>query len=428
MGTLTALTIGGYDFYSTRSYADPLVMTIFTEDDRFEKSSVTSDDSLDYAEDQYDRTEIGYTAPAAVIRDRLDVMGFTLRAAKETFEQGVRTRLAELREWENEPDEFANHEIATLEALSFEVWLQAFREIVSRGLYWWHVDPALEDKRVPDVSTTAAYMLENDADHFWGFPRDDVRYVLRAAIGACDLDTPIVQDLTGVISAGYHGRDQRLAAEARERLLNDFPANARIIVLTEGVTDRRALEGALRLLYPHLAEYYSFMDFSEAQLSGGAGAVVTTLKAFAGAGIVNRTVALLDNDTAAQAAVRPLHRVKLPPNMRVLHYPVLEFARQYPTVGPNGEAAMDVNGLAGSLELYFGIDVLRRDDGELIPVHWRAFDNAVGQYQGELMEKPASQERFEKKLSAARRDATLLESLDWSGMRAILDHLRNAFI
>ena len=74
------------------------------------------------------------------------------------------------------------------------------------------------------------------------------------------------------------------------------------------------------------------------------------LKSFAGAGIANRIVLLLDNDTAARDAVRALRGAKLLDHYSVLHYPDIELARSYPTLGPTGLSEMDVNGLAGSIE------------------------------------------------------------------------------
>jgi len=56
---------------------------------------------------------------------------------------------------------------------------------------------------------------------------------------------------------------------------------------------------------------------------------------------------------------------------------MMGLALGYPTSDPSGLAHMDVNGLAGSLEIYFGEDVLRRTDGTFTPVHWRGFDAAV---------------------------------------------------
>jgi hypothetical protein len=65
---------------------------------------------------------------------------------------------------------------------------------------------------------------------------------------------------------------------------------------------------------------------------------------------------------------------------------------------------MDVNGLAGSIELYLGRDILVEDNGGLSPVQWRGYDRDLNQYQGELMNKTELQHRFMKKIRKARND------------------------
>ena len=47
------------------------------------------------------------------------------------------------------------------------------------------------------------------------------------------------------------------------------------------------------------------MDFEGARVSGAAGSLAALVKAFVGAGIANRVVALFDNDTAATASHAP---------------------------------------------------------------------------------------------------------------------------
>jgi hypothetical protein len=98
-----------------------------------------------------------------------------------------------------------------------------------------------------------------------------------------------------------------------------------------------------------------------------------------------------------------------------------------PTIGPTGAAAQNVNGRAGSLELYFGEDVLRRRTGDLTPVEWRSYDSAVGDWQGELLDKALLQQRFAEKTRRALEDPGLLESLDWTGIRQIIDRVLYAF-
>jgi hypothetical protein len=117
------------------------------------------------------------------------------------------------------------------------------------------------------------------------------------------------------------------------------------------------------VLAPHLVDYFAFFDFEGSNAEGGAGALVRMIRAFAGAGIRNRTIAVFDNDTAARAALSSLRNARLPKNLRILRLPPVPLGKRYPTVGPSGRVAANINGRAGSIELYFGEDVLRRGDG-----------------------------------------------------------------
>ena len=142
-------------------------------------------------------------------------------------------------------------------------------------------------------------------------------------------------------------------------------------MLTEGRSDSRILARSLKLLIPEFAHYFTFMDFEGARVAGGAEASIGIVKAFAGAGISNRIVAIFDNDTAAAAALKQLRYVDLPANMVAVRMPEIEFLRDYPTIGPTGA---DENGrqrrIAGSIQLYLGRDLLADDSGECLPIQW----------------------------------------------------------
>jgi hypothetical protein len=270
-------------------------------------------------------------------------------------------------------------------------------------------------------------MLRESGEACFGFRTNDARHFVRAALETCESDAEVEQDLSGVTSAGYYNVNDTVATDARRSLLRDYPYDAPTIVLTEGISDRRALEGSLRLLYPHLSDLFVFMDFDAMKVPGGAGPLVATVKAFAAVGVANRIVALFDNDTAASDALRGLCGVALPSNVRVLRYPDIPRAASYPAQGPSGLQIQNVNGLAGSIELYFGEDVLRASGGELMPVQWGSYNAVLKKYQGELVDKVELNRRFERKLTEARHNCRQIEKLDWSGMRAILDALRTAF-
>lgn len=169
------------------------------------------------------------------------------------------------------------------------------------------------------------------------------------------------------------------------------------------------------------------MDFEGVRAPGGAGSLAATIKAFIGAGIVNRCIAFFDNDTAAQSAIRGLRSIDKPANVRIFRYPDIDLAENYPTLGPQGTSIMNVNGLAGGLELYFGRDILQREDGTLTPIQWRGYDETLGQYQGEIINKKCVQDKFKDKLRLCTENHEQINSSDWTGIRAILDRLLTAF-
>lgn len=70
---------------------------------------------------------------------------------------------------------------------------------------------------------------------------------------------------------------------------------------------------------------------------------------------------------------------------------------------------MNVNGLACSIEMYFGVDVLTRNN-ELIPIQWKGFEEKEKKYQGEIADKNYVQETFRKKLR--KTEVTEIEDLN----------------
>ena len=131
-------------------------------------------------------------------------------------------------------------------------------------------------------------------------------------------------DLTDLTSSGYYSAEDDFVALAAEHA-----ATSKIIILTEGRSDRWIISESIKLLYPHLSHYFTFMDFELARVEGGTGALAGMVKSFAGAGIVNKVLAIFDNDTAGESAVRTLNQISLPTNIRVMRLPMFEALRQY---------------------------------------------------------------------------------------------------
>lgn len=185
------------------------------------------------------------------------------------------------------------------------------------------------------------------------------------------------------------------------------------IILTEGITDIKTLKKALHVIYPKLESNVRFLDTSFRPETNAA-AVVKMIKSFAAAGINNRILAILDNDAAASEAMTNLPR-NLPNNIKVIQYPELDLMTSYPTIGPQGKINMNINGLAGSIEMYMGKDILTGDDGNLELVQWGGYMNRVKKYQGSLINKDAVGSRFKGKDTA--------DVNKWQDLRYLWDYI-----
>lgn len=197
-------------------------------------------------------------------------------------------------------------------------------------------------------------------------------------------------------------------------------------MLTEGSSDALILEKSLQVLHPELVGYYTFFDFHGTRAPGGASQLVGVVKAFAAAGVANRVVAILDNDTAGHEAKRALRGVSLPSNIAVVHYPDRDWLRMYPTLGPSGEVDLDINGRAGNLEMYLGRDVLTTN-GTLELVQWAGYSQTMRAYQGELVNKGEVADRWQIKADLCRGDPAQVVPADWEDLWAIWHHIFTAF-
>jgi len=428
MGTYTHLEIAGYPLWATKSKVDPKAMSIFRESDRVVSQRLVSErNSLIWGESQIaqDKTEtaILYSCSVKQAYDRLSIMGFTLERVRREFESMRRNEIEKYDAWGAESDDGAwEEEIDFLSQLDFETYSDALRRVIANGLQPFPFD----DHDDPNHDSVVKYIL-SDSDEYWlGFLCSDIRSLIRLACELVDPQASVVQDVTDLVEGGYYSLDQKICSEAVSSLSRDHPENASRIILTEGSTDREFLEESLHLLYPHLAGYYSFLDFDGMRPQGGAGPLALMVKAFAAAGFSDRIIAMFDNDAAAADVMRTLDRLKLPINIAVLTYPPIDLLRKYPTIGPSGQADIDVNGSAASLELYLGRDVLL-EKGTLIPVQWKGYIKAIGRYQGEVQKKGDIHAAFRQKLERSECDTNAFDQADWSGLRAILESIFTAF-
>jgi hypothetical protein len=376
MSSWCDLSVDGFSVHGSQSYIDDVMLSVFQERDRRVRPDPGNRDD----EDEYFHHE--YAISAQAMRERLDTLGFTAERARADYTVGHAEQMEMAGAWEF----LSESDLEKLRRKTYEYWCSAIGRLVPQGFHTWDRNKWSHD---PDAETIAQNGEFGLGAHF-----SDIRLLLRGVLEALPDAAEVVLDYSALVSSGYYAEDERICAEARLRWAEDQLAYGPIVLLTEGRSDTRILSEALEAMAPHLADLFGFLDFEELKLEGGAGALAKTVRAFAGARVSGRMVAIFDNDTAGAAAYVSLGNFQLPANIRTIMLPPSSVGANYRTTGPQGVACMDVNGMACSIELYLGRDALSDEAGDLRPVRWTGWDSKMGRYQGEVEGKALVQNRF----------------------------------
>jgi hypothetical protein len=317
MGAKSVLTIDDLEF-ARLDELNHSVMTLFSPTDKY--AHIEDDAWKQYVAGESDTLEdagiFGYMSVAAIVKHRLELQGFTQAVAEEAFKIGRDCELRTYEFWSSGQHGASLQErgkqcVEIVSAKNFnpESWVSVLRAIRQE------VDSNRSLRRVDSVDDFDSYVRFKGAGDRFGFPGSgDVRCAIRLALEAFDDDAPIFYDLDDVVSREVYVSHTDLFSHADYLCSRDSEDSLRIIVLTEGSSDKWILQRSLRLLTPHLAEYFTFMDFDGARIEGGAGALANIVKAFAGVGIQNKILALFDNDTAGRSALRKLEQLNGVPN------------------------------------------------------------------------------------------------------------------
>jgi HEPN/Toprim N-terminal domain 1 len=398
MGSYCSLDFDDLHIHSFKSEVPDFAISLFQESDRRWESGLIKTDPNSELDD--DTECVKYVTSRAVMLERLDLLGITADAARRAFE-GWRTReIAGTLDWAEEVEkgekgvDWAKPEREALEALSYGLWRQLVPEALKTRFESW------DTPRLPNED--AIHHKMRDLDEGWlFFGTNDPRLNVRALLDACSDIRQVSLDITDLIQGGYLKFGARICDEARAAAIKR-PMLEPTIIIGEGSSDILILRSALAVLFPSLRDYFGFFDYEELRVDGGANYVTKFLRAFGGARISSKIVAVFDNDTAGRWEFEVVKSLPLPANIKVVRLPDIDLARNYPSVGPQGAHQVDVNGSATSIELYLGRQNLTRPDGTLTPVRWRTYHDRAHSYQGEIENKGEVVERFKRNLTQIR--------------------------
>lgn len=388
MGSFSEITFADYPVFSNKNWYYPeIVNSLFLPHDFIsEKRKYSTRNRLVWGnayENEKGTFEFkGYRQTVKVCKERLEIFGASSKKAKKDFQQGKKI---------SRQEGFYNF---SLNSITYDQYLAEIKSIIDS-----------KEITYDQLNETFRESLTSGELGIYGFSLDSHLHSILSVLSDNDF---VEYDLTDVISGGWVEENQAQNVDYEK-----------IIILTEGKSDVEFISKSIEKLYPHLKDYYHFIDFDEYKVESSASALVKLITSFAAANVKHPIIALFDNDTAGLKEMKKLTSKTVPPNIRILKYPDITIAKKYPTVGPTGKKKMNVNGLACSIEMYFGIDVLTRNN-ELIPIQWKGFEEKEKKYQGEIADKNYVQETFRKKL----RKTEVLEIED---LNKLLNEIFNAY-
>lgn len=402
MGSWWNVEIGGQDApVWGKSFVPDELMLLFGDDDYYVDSTklqVLEDvesraTDVDDSPANWFSNVMGYSTTAGALRRRLQLQGFSsewICRLSTAFFEDQREERHGLASWEDRSALYPNSSAITA-ALTTR-----FGRAAGAGI-------------PPDWQT-------HPREHFlfekWGELReafDDPRFALALSLSRTRDSTQVKLDLTDLVLGGWMTGAENPHGEARSRMAAVMAADGPVIVVTEGASDARRLQRSLEISAPDVANLFTFLDF-DFKPPGGTDRVVSLTKGMAAAGVMNRIVAVLDNDIAGREAKAQLLKLDLPIRVTAICLPEVPYAGSYPTLGPSGCGMENVNGRAASMEFMFGEDILRDKAGVLAPVRWQAFNERFKDYQGHLgsSDKTDVGKRIDAALSATvKTDITM---------------------
>lgn len=390
--------IKGHSVLSYRNVLPEFLTDIFNDCDEIHESGKKAsriakkyglDDLADWLKDSEDAEMIIFAQKASVIKKRLAIYGYS----DDFYKSQITKALDEHRDWLEELVEDREKDEEYSESLKEDLFnLASFRKNGDENVDIFGRIKTIDRMRGDEIIDS--------------IPEDIVFY---GCIRTLEDDDYVILDYSDLNGGGYME-----ISEFSDRINNP-------IIIVEGVNDYRVLSQSLKAIYPELVDNITFLDIDSYKVESNAGAVVKMIKSFAGAGIQNRILAVLDNDTGAQSALRSIESksIKLPSNLGITQYPNIKLCESYPTIGPQGETIMDINGLAGSIEMYLGKEVLTKD-GELERVKWTSYMPDVQKYQGELINKNDVNKRFNDLM---RNITSGKCTNDFSDLKTLWDHV-----
>lgn len=387
----------------------------------FSKESSRKEIEYHYIKDNLKKeivTKIGASQKLSEIKDRLDLIGYTLFECKKKYDQIVR----ELNYYNNDLDlkgsylkfnEYSRF-ICSLDLNEIDIIktsLNAERELYDFSYGEYFKECILKDNEIEKkIYNFTEKMNDVNADIFEAI---DPLITLRIlATNKKNLDYHVEWRYYDYIERGYY----------KEKQLNfEIPVESKLLLLTEGKSDTRILKKSIEYIYPHIFDLFNFVDVEKDWSITSCPELAKFCKGLYKIGIQNNVLAIFDNDVAGLEAFEQIPKyLQKTKKLLVIQLPDLDEMKKMKTIGPSGERIEDVNKKAVAIECFLDFSSVDFEPR----VRWLSYNKNFDSYQGAIERKDDLSKKFyDTDLNKNKYDITKLKIL----IDYILECWRNRF-
>lgn len=394
MGTSIELCIGNVSLSYSKNFMGEDYGFLFQDGDLFRRKTEAINYGYyeEHPEEQEELAEAEevFARTLSRILPRLDLLGFTLEAARAEYQAVVAEAV--------EVDGYVKPEEQGEEYLSFEEFCNlACRYPLSdlKDDYIEHETPdrvtLSQGRFAADIGVFDRIPKTDDSDSYWSeasflaarvciLSAESMLQVF--ALNPANAEVEITWAFGPIVHAGWVQREAFQPGARKKQ---------KILIATEGASDSRIIRRSLEILRPDVADFFNFVDVDETHHFWGTGNLVRFAEGLLRIDILNQVLFVFDNDAEGVDAFRKLEKLNLPANMRAMLLPDLEELKEFATRGPEGIGVSDINGRAAAIECYLDLRLLQYPAPQ---VTWSNFKKDIDAWHGVLDFKESYSKHF----------------------------------
>ena len=324
----------------------------------------------------------GYSRKLALVKPRLDLLGYTLENIKTIYESTY-TEYCDVMGEYSDP------------VLTFEEYFNVFSKInlskvntLTEDDDWdfgeYVTKCIFEDKEIQRL--LKKYSLGRKSGEFYENlpPRLLVRVLCENPTAK---DLPLQWYMADHVENGW-SKEEDLSPKLEDK--------DKILIVTEGKSDTFILQTSINKLFPAISDFFYFIDMEENYPFTGTGNLYNFASGLTKIKIQNKTIIVFDNDEAGIFSYKKCkEKLDAIPNLKFYHLPNMDEFKYFLTVGPTGDSYQDINGKAVSIECFLDLDF---NSSKAPKVRWTIYNEKSNKYQGALISKDEYTRTFKKHL------------------------------